>query len=41
MEVPGTAHGEFPSPLREGGREDEINFSFSSLSTYLQERHSA
>lgn len=32
---------ELLSSLRDQGREDDIHFFFSSLNTYLQERHSS
>lgn len=42
IETSGKTDGEFLSPLRDRGREYEIYlFIFSSLNTYLQERHSA
>lgn len=41
IETSGRTDGEFLSPLKDWGREYEIFFFFSSLNTYLQERHSA
>ena len=41
IEMSGRTDGEPLSPFRVRGKEYEIYFCFSSLNTYLQERHSA